>query len=247
MASLESLATSRGKIYNFDPRALKTKPELNARNKAEPGYQEHIRWLADSIKLEGVREPLTIFLEGDETFVEHGHCRLEATLLAISEGAPVATVPCVGSRKGTNNVDRILTQVIANGGRGLAPIEKAVAFKHALGMGASVSDIVAKTAHSETYVHKMLELLGAPQDVLNLVSAGQVSAATAARAVRKGPSSVAALRVAATTKKRVTQADIEADDPLWALFRRLVSKRRERPVGLDDAFVEHTLTRMRLR
>jgi len=44
--------------YPVDPRALKVDPTYNVRDMADPETIAHVRWLADSIKENGVKTPL---------------------------------------------------------------------------------------------------------------------------------------------------------------------------------------------
>lgn len=249
MADLKTQAESRGTLLNFDPRKLSIKPDFNVRDLETPQAKEHIAWLALSIAAEGVREPLTIWQEGEAIYIEDGHCRHAAALLAISRGAAIVTVPCIPARRYGNNVDRVLAQTIHNSGLSLTPLEQGTAFKRAIDLGASVALVAEKTSKSETYVRSLLELVASPQEVINLVKNGAVSASLAGQVVKSqgGPKAAVTLAKAAArkgTKKRVTQKDLDEDDPLWADFRRAVAKQKQRPIGLSDVQIESAWARV---
>ena len=65
MADLKALAASRGTMLNFDPRAIKIKPGLNARDLTTPENREHIEGLKASMRAVGFLQshPLEIFGE----------------------------------------------------------------------------------------------------------------------------------------------------------------------------------------
>jgi ParB family chromosome partitioning protein len=247
MVDLKEFAESRSAVLNCDPRGLKIKDGLNSRDLTTPDNRDHIEWLAASIAERGVEKPLVIFAEGDSVYVSDGHCRLTATLLAIERGADIKTVPCVPERRGTNNVDRLLSQFVHNSGKQLTPLEQGVLFKRALGLGASVAQVAASVGKSDTYVSQMIDFQAAPAEVHNMVKAGEVSTTLAARVVREAETPEEGLEklkkakaeAAAAGKSRVTAKSLEAEDSLWAELRRAVP--RQRPKGVSNARIRAVL------
>jgi ParB-like chromosome segregation protein Spo0J len=237
MASLKDMAESRGTIMNFDPRKLKVKTDLNARDLAMPDNEAHIQGLSESIAMEGVKIPLTIFQEEGDVFVADGHCRLAATMRAIANGADIKTVPCIPELRGTNDIDRVLSQNIYNSGKALTPIEQGVNFRKALALGSSVSEIAKKVGKSISYVSQMIDFQAAPQAVHAMVKSGEVSATLAAKVIRENGNAAGLqmLKEASneTKGKRVTAKAIAAPDKLWAELQSLVKSKR--PSGLSDA------------
>src|SRR5450631_1052116 len=182
---LKELAESRGNLLNFDPRKLKTKPDLNARDLLALENLDHIEWLAADIARVGVLTPLTIFMEGDDVFVADGHCRLAATMLAISRGAEIQTIPCIPEMRGTNDIDRILAQNSFNSGKRLSPLEQGANFKKALALGATVPQIAERVNKSVGYVNQMIDFQAAPAEVHDLVRKGRVSTTLAAKVIKE--------------------------------------------------------------
>lgn len=258
MADIKSLAKGRAALLHFDPRKLKVKAGLNARDLATEDNRAHIEWLAVSIANEGVKQPLAIFQEAGEVYVSDGHCRLAATMLAISRGVDIKTIPCVPETRGTNDVDRVLSQNIYNSGKSLTPIEQGVNFRKALALGASITDIAKKVGKSAGYVSQMIDFQAAPAEVHNMVKSGEVSASLAAQVIREegDKAGLETLKTAVKTAKangkakatakhiqREPQGPIEKekekDDVLWAELR--LRAKGARPKGMTDKALKQIL------
>lgn len=189
--------------YPVDPRALKIDPAYNVRDMADPETIAHVRWLADSIKENGVRVPLEVRLDGEEIFVVAGHCRHAATMLAISEGAEVATVMVIPEPKGTNEIERTLNLVTSNSGLRLSPLATAEVVRRLLAFGWT-NEQVAKRLGWKTpaNVEQYTTLLSATPDVQAMVRSGAVAASTAAKVVKQeGSGAGATLALAAVAAK----------------------------------------------
>lgn len=218
--------------YPVDPRALKVDPTYNVRDMKDPETIAHVRWLADSIKESGVRVPLEVRLEGEDIYVVAGHCRLAATMLAISEGAEIATVPTIPEPKGTNEVERVLNLVISNSGKALTPLAVAEVVRRLMAFGWDVATIAKRLGwKSAATVEQYITLLGADAEVQNMVRSGAVAASTAAKVVKKeGSKAGATLKAAAKasksgekiTAKTIRQAKGEFD-PSPGNVRKLIS------------------------
>lgn len=239
MAALKDMAVSRGTLMNFDPRKIKVKKGLNSRDGSAQDNLEHIEWLADSITREGVKMPLVVFQEGDEVYVADGHCRLAATMLAISRGVEIETIPCVPEPRGTNGMDRVLSQVIYNSGKALTPLELGQNFKKALALGGSVENIAKRVNMSVSWVNQMIDLQAAPEEVHQMVREGKVSATLAAKVVKRDGAEGGAetLKKTAEAKngKKVTEKDIAPKDLTWGRVVKWVRKCGvNRPKGVTD-------------
>jgi ParB family chromosome partitioning protein len=212
MASLKDLAESRAALLNFDPRKIKIKDGLNARDTASEENRAHIEALAASIARDGVRVPLVIFQEGESVYVADGHCRLAATMLAIDRGADIKTIPCIPEARGTNDVDRVLSQNIYNSGKRLSALEEGVNFRKALALGATEQQIADKVGRSITHVKQAIDMQAMPEAVKTLVREGKISASLAAKTVKKegGERAGAKLKEAAAAngEKRVLPKQI---------------------------------------
>jgi ParB/RepB/Spo0J family partition protein len=238
MAALKDLAASRGTLMNFDPRKLEVKKGLNSRDGSAADNLEHIEWLAQSIAEEGVKTPLVVFQEGDHVYVADGHCRLAAVQLAISRGVNIETIPCIPEPRGTNGVDRVLSQVIYNSGKQLTPLELGANFKKALALGGTVENIAKRVGKSVSYVGQMIDFQAAPAEVHELVKNGKVSATTAAKVVRQEGAEAATEKLKKTIEKKggkITAKDIAPKDMVWGRVHSWVKKCGvNRPKGVSD-------------
>jgi len=181
---IKGLALGRKDLFMIDPRELQEEPGWNQREEG-PGLDAHVRWLADSIKENGVQEPITVYLKDGLPFITNGHCRQRAALLAISEGADIKAVPVRVEERGTNDADRIVSMITRNGGKEFTSLEKAKVVKLLLGYGLTVAEISKKTSFSHTTVGDLLRLCEAPQAVVEMIRNGDVSPTMATDVLRK--------------------------------------------------------------
>ena len=122
-AMKESGAGSRD-LWQVAPDKLRTMEGFNVRTRGDD-HTAHIRSIADSIKANGYYQyqPLggVVAVENGEQviYIHAGHCRLEAALLAIAEGATLERLPVVVSPAGTSMEDLTVELVRGNSGKAL--------------------------------------------------------------------------------------------------------------------------------
>jgi ParB family chromosome partitioning protein len=196
--------------YPVDPRALKIDPAYNVRDMEDPETIAHVRWLADSIKENGVKVPLEVRLDGEDIYVVAGHCRHAGTMLAISEGAEIETVMVIPEPKGTNEVERTLNLVTSNSGLRLSPLATAEVVRRLLAFGWTNEAIAKRLGWKSTAsVDSAVVLLGASPDVKEMVRSGAVSASTASKVVKKeGSKAGKTLAAAAKSGGKITAKTI---------------------------------------
>lgn len=210
---IKEIAIGRSDIFRIDPRIMQEKPGWNVRTPS-PELTEHIRRLADSIKEVGVKVPLKIKVENDIVFVTAGHCRLSATMLAISEGADIKSIPVIPEDRNANEADRVVDIVISNEGKPLTILEQAEAYRRLVGWDWSVAQIAKKTGYSDSHVKNCLALRSANPEILRLIASGKVSATLAMKLIAEHGEDKAlemlsgAVEVAVKSgKKRATEKD----------------------------------------
>lgn len=184
MARFKEIASGRSDLFMLDPNLIVVDPGWNVRIKTE-AYFAGIRELADSIKSEGVKEPLRGFMRGDDPVLTNGHRRLDAVMLAISEGAEIKAVPFLPEDRNGNDADRVMTMLTSNSGAPLLALEKAEVFKRLMNFGWDIAKIATKSGISGSQVRNILDLGAAPSAVQAIVTAGEISATTAVAAVRE--------------------------------------------------------------
>jgi len=236
MAQLKDMAVSRSAVLNFDPRMIQMKDGLNARDLGTEENHAHIEALSQSIANDGVRVPLVVFQDGGSVYLADGHCRLAATMLAISRGADIKTVPCVPEPRGTNDVDRVLSQNIYNSGKRLTPLEEGVNYRKAINLGATVAQIAAKVGRSTTHVSQVIEMQAMPEAVKALVREGSVSVSLASKTVKKQGAE------AATSVLKKAVADAKETGRVRVLPRAIETPKASLRDGLLDMLSSGRLT-----
>lgn len=180
-------AVGRSDIHRVDPRKLVIRTGWNNRENT-PELVEHIEMLAQSIAEVGVKVPIQVKMEKGEMVVKAGHCRTQATMLAISRGVDIKTVPVVSVDRYASDEDLILEQIITNSGKPFTPIEEARVYKKLLDHGWTQEDISKKSGKTQGRISQILDLLTMPTAVQALVSAGTVSASLAQQTVKAADS-----------------------------------------------------------
>lgn len=181
--TLKEIAKGRSDVFMIDPRELQVKGGWNCRDLNEPTNRAHVMELKASIAEIGVVTPLVVFREDDKIYVSDGHCRLAATLLAISEGAAIESVPVKTEGRAANEADYVLRQILD--GKPKTAFELGAVCKRLLGFGWTVDQIAARSGKSASAINASLDLQGATPEVQRLVASGRVSASEAVKVVRK--------------------------------------------------------------
>lgn len=211
---IKELSVGRSDMFRIDPRIMQEKEGWNVRTPS-PELTEHIRSLANSIKEVGVKVPLKVKIENEIVYVTAGHCRLAATMLAISEGADIKSIPVIPEDRGSTEADRVVDIVISNEGKPLTILEQAEAyFRLKGGFGWSADQIAKKTGYSEAHIRNCVQLRAADPEILSFISSGKVSATLAMKLIAENgePEALKMLSSAVETavkagKKKATEKD----------------------------------------
>lgn len=154
-------------------------------------HQEHIRYLADSMKRDGfkVEHPLSGYVarDGDDSliYVYDGHCRLQALDLAMKEGAEIVAVPVVVGSQTRDMEELTLSLWVSNSGKPLEPLEKAAVCKRLTLFNWNEATVAQRLGITTNYVRDLLSLIAAPKSVREMVASGKVSASMAIQALAK--------------------------------------------------------------
>lgn len=218
-SAMKSASAGSRDLWMVDPKKVKPIPGFNVRVR-DDAYLEHIRRIADSIKVEGfyLDKPLSGYVaneEGEEViYFYDGHSRHEAVLIAIQEGAEIHRIPVVITQAGTSMVDLTVALVKSNSGKPLTAYEIAEVMKRLSRFGWDVNQIAERLGYSTQYVDNLLLLAAAPKHIQDMVQDGRVAAGLAVEVIRgEGSNAVKALEEAASRassegKKRVTKRHI---------------------------------------
>lgn len=177
-------------LWQVPPDELRFIDNFNVRVNGEK-HRAKVREYADSMKSEGYyqHKPLAGYVakEGDSQviYITDGHTRLQAVLLAISEGAEIELVPVVVSQAGVSMEDLTVALVRSNSGEPLAPIEIGAVCKRLVRYGWDEKKIGDRLGITEQYVKNLLSLIAAPIEIREMVMQDRVSASTAIEVIAK--------------------------------------------------------------
>lgn len=182
-----AIAVGRSDLYSLNPREIVMRPGWNLRDAnfaSEPDFLA----LKDSIRANGVREPITVFFDKtiNKAVVDEGHRRLTAVLQLIDEGCPITSIPAICQNRFGNEADRIVDQITKNSfGKPYTALERAGGYRRLMNFGWKVEDIAAKVGVSTATVASSLKLLEAPEDVRQMVQRGEIAATAVTNLLRQ--------------------------------------------------------------
>lgn len=184
-SGIKAIASGRTDTFSVDPRRLKIKEGWNSRDFNDPENVEHVDTLARSIAKEGVKEPLTIFFEEGQPFINNGECRWRGALRAIEVyKSEIFTVPVRLEDRYANDADRILNQLLRNSGKPFSSMEMSNHLKRLLGAGLTPAQLSERTGYTQGRISQILNLQTMPEVVKDMVTRKEVSASTAAALVK---------------------------------------------------------------
>jgi hypothetical protein len=216
-AVMKSLNNSSADLWNVKPTDIKFLEGFNLRTHNEE-YEAHIKWITESILANGYYQdkPIAGFVADDPVagnviFCTDGHSRVTAVLRAIKLGAPIESIPMVIKPKGTTMEDLTVALVTSNEGKPFSPFEKGLAIKRLIEMGMTEAVIAKKLSLTVPYVGDLLNLVGAPVAVREMVTSGQISATAAVTTLKKhGAKAGEKLQTALETAKAAGKTKVTA-------------------------------------
>lgn len=165
---IKDVSQGRSEIYKIDPAIIEVEENYNARSSLN-GIEE----LAQSIKENGVKIPMSVRIDGDRVLLVRGHRRLAAVRLLIEQGHEIATVPCTAERMGEE--DRVLDLILSNEGEKLNPLEQGEVFQRLVNFGWSQTKIAKKTGKTQPQISNYLKLVQAPVVAKRAIMEGIIS------------------------------------------------------------------------
>lgn len=177
------------------------KARLSAFNMVDPTYIDRVEGfnprqdfgdiesLANSIKVEGVQQPLTVKRKADGRLeLVDGDRRLTAIQLLLERGEQFPEgVPAKIVAADQDEITGLIQMFVANTGKPFNALEEAAAFKRMREAGMSLEAIALSVGRNHVHVNNSLALLEAPEDLQKAVAEGRVgltvakNIATAAR------------------------------------------------------------------
>ncbi|HEX9943987.1 MAG TPA: ParB/RepB/Spo0J family partition protein [Thermoanaerobaculia bacterium] len=198
----------------------------------EPAIEE----LAESIRVQGIVQPLVVTPEGDGWTIIAGERRWRAARRAGLEEVPVVVREVAGDR------ELLELALVENLQRSdLNPVEEAEAYAALQEkFGLSQDEVAARVGKARTTVTNALRLLRLPEEVRELLRGGALTAGQA-RPLLALQSAEEQVRLAArAVREGLSARDLER---LAAAPQRPKPKKPDRPVEVHTAAAEEKLTR----
>lgn len=177
---------SRTDSFRVDPRSIKVVDGFNPRSFFDI---QSLNELKESIINKGVINALKVRKNiNDEIVLVDGERRLRATMMAISEGHNIVSIPVTFTDG--NDVDLLVTSLLTNEGVRLSPIEEANAYKRLLNFGLSISDIAKETSKTYQFVQYRLELLNGSKEIQEAILNKEVTQQQALKIIKESDGSI---------------------------------------------------------
>lgn len=178
----------------------------NYREMNSDAVKAHIAWLKESIRTEGVKDPIDVSFSDDKWYLEAGHCRLTACQQLRKEGWD-GYIPCF-QIKG-DEVAIAKKNLLENTGLTPTLLEIGVQVQRLVNFGLGMEEIskcippsiTTDPAKALKIAKKALDLNQAPIAVKEAVRRGEVSAPAAIAIAKKSP-----LRAAEIIEEQVRTA-----------------------------------------
>ncbi len=139
-----------------------------------------IKELAQSIRSNGVLNPIRVKRVGDKFELIDGDRRFTAIELLLKEGhAFEGGVSAIILDKAIADVDALIQMFEANTGKPFLPLEEAAAYQRMRDAGMTLKQICEKVGRAQVHVTKTLALLQADQSVKDAVADGSINSTLA--------------------------------------------------------------------
>lgn len=182
---INGIKVGKSDLWKLDPRDVTIAPEWNQRDFDDPANIAHVQELKASIREVGVKEPLTVVMEGDVPVLTNGECRLRAVKELIDEGVEIKSVPVQTEPRSASAADRVASQLIRNSGKGFTPLEMAGVVAQLDGHGWTDQEIATKAGLVPERIAGLKYLNQATVVVRQLIRDGKISATMAEKEIRK--------------------------------------------------------------
>jgi ParB family chromosome partitioning protein len=182
--------TKRTDLYKVDPRNIKVEQGFNIR-KIDPNSDD-IRKLMDSIKENGLRQPLLLrsnpnaVADGMAYCLIDGERRLTAIRNLIKAGEEIQYVNARVAK--INNEEALLSIFLLNDGEPLTPVAKSEGVRRLVEVYQyKPSEVAKKIGESPSTVSNLIKLAGMPHSVKNKIEENIISSTLALEVIRKYP------------------------------------------------------------
>ncbi len=196
MPRLEDLGTTGVRATRLRPEIVIIDWSKNYRYKDSQATQDHIAWLKESIKVEGVKKPIDVIFSEGKPYLESGYCRLTAAQELREEGwdGYIDALPVKG-----DEANRLAKSIIDNTALAPTMMELGKALQQLLDFGWDMDrvskcvppSITTDPAKALRVAKKALDLNAAPLSVKKAVKDGvdgvKLSEPAAVKIARENP------------------------------------------------------------
>jgi ParB/RepB/Spo0J family partition protein len=213
MNNTEMLSEKRSDLLHIDARSINVVDGFNVRQ----DYGD-IEELAQSIKENGIRNPLRGYKEKGEYYLTDGHRRLQAVMLLVATGAEIR-VPFI-TEKNPSEEKRIIDMYICNDGKKLTPLEEAEIVTRLQNLGMTSKEVAAKLGCTEAHICNMRAIADLPTKLKNRIKGNEISS-TLVLSIVRGNKAMSieqitakvenVLEKAKTTGTKVTKKHVDAE------------------------------------
>ncbi|WP_033945861.1 hypothetical protein [Pseudomonas aeruginosa] len=174
-------------------------------------------------------KPIAVYIarEGDQEvkYVTDGHCRTQAVLLAIQEGAEIGTIPAVPEERGVSLEDLTVKLFRSNSGLPLTPYETGLVCKRLIRYGLELEVVAERMGLGTAYVDGLLMLVGGPKSIRDAVIEDRISATEAVKLLKNhGDKAVEVLEQMLAAAQAQGRSKATAKHAPGAAIKRVVKK-----------------------
>lgn len=173
----EFLTEKRSDILQVDARLITVVDGFNVRQ----DYGD-IEGLAQSIKENGIRNPLRGYKEKGVYILTDGHRRLQAIMSLVAAGAEMR-VPFI-TEKTPSEEKRIIDLYICNDGKKLTPLEEAEVVVRLQNLGLTSKDVATKLGCTLAHVCNMRAIADLPTRLKTRIKSNEISSTLVLNVVR---------------------------------------------------------------
>jgi ParB family chromosome partitioning protein len=176
----QPLPSKKTDIHLVDITTVKIEEGFNVRR----DYGD-IDELAESIKENGVLQPLRCYKKNGEFVLVDGHRRHRACMKLVKEEGIQIRVKVVTEGRGVSPEQRIIDMMMLNEGKRLNPLEEAEAVNRLLNYGLEETEVSKKIGKSLVYISNLKLLNSAPEKIKVMVRSEQISSTLLLKLMRE--------------------------------------------------------------
>lgn len=191
MGKYNEAVVKRADFYHVDPEKIAIMEGWNPRQEIfDPETDAQDKELFESIKANGVIQPITVRNIGGVFTLIDGYRRYCAVMMINKNGGEIQSLPAMMARKGISDIEAMVAALNSNTGKRLKPSEEAEAFNRLIGWGMSAGDIGKRVGKSYMHVKRRLELVDASPEVKVAVDNKEVNIQDAITVVKESEGSI---------------------------------------------------------